>query len=173
MPAKWKSAGGFHGLAARAAALNDSAAGPVTWGVPDPPMPRTLYHFLADVVLIAHIAFVGFVVIGLALVFFGGAFRWKWVRRRSFRLAHLGAIGIVVAQAWCGIVCPLTTLEMFFRGKAGDATYEGTFIAHWLHRLIFFDAPPWVFTLCYSLFALAVIASWWFVRPARNNLQRR
>lgn len=128
-------------------------------------MPRTLYHFLADGVLVAHIAFVGFVVIGLLLILLGGVRRWSWVRNRWFRRAHLAAIGIVVVQAWLGIVCPLTTLEMFFREKAGDATYQGTFIAHWLHRLLFFDAPLWVFTVCYTAFALAVIASWWFVRP--------
>lgn len=68
-------------------------------------------------------------------------------------------------QAWAGIICPLTTLEMFLREKAGEATYQGTFIAHWLHHLLFIDAPLWVFTVCYTAFALAVIAGWWFVRP--------
>lgn len=131
-------------------------------------MPRNLYHFLADGVLVTHIAFVGFVVIGLLLILVGGLRRWSWVRNRWFRRAHLAAIGLVVAQAWCGVICPLTTLEMFLREKAGDATYQGTFIAHWLHRLLFFNAPPWVFTACYSVFALAVIASWRFVRPRRR-----
>lgn len=128
-------------------------------------MSRTLYHLLADGVLFTHIAFVGFVVIGLVLILLGGFRGWSWVRNRWFRYAHLAAIGLVVVQAWLGIVCPLTTLEMHLREKAGDATYQGTFIAHWLHRLLFFNAPPWVFTLYYTAFALAVIASWWLVRP--------
>ncbi len=128
-------------------------------------MSRTLYHLLADGVLFTHIAFVGFVVIGLVMILLGGFRGWSWVRNRWFRYAHLAAIGLVVVQAWLGIVCPLTTLEMHLREKAGDATYQGTFIAHWLHRLLFFNAPPWVFTLYYTAFALAVIASWWLVRP--------
>lgn len=39
-----------------------------------------------------------------------------------------------------------------------------TFLGHWLHRLLFFNAPLRVFTVCYTAFGLAVIASWWFVR---------
>lgn len=128
-------------------------------------MLRAIYHFFADAVLVSHLAFVGFVVIGLALVLLGGVCRWSWVRNRWFRLAHLAAIGLVAVQAWLGVICPLTTLEMRLREKAGDATYEGTFIAHWMHRLLFFDAAPWVFTVCYTVFALAVIASWWLVSP--------
>jgi len=61
-------------------------------------------------------------------------------------VAHFVAIGIVVAQAWLGVLCPLTSLEMFFRERAGGATYQGSFIAHWLHALLFSDAPLWVFT---------------------------
>ena len=135
-------------------------------------MPRPLYHLLADGVLVTHIAFVGFVVIGLVMILLGGLRGWSWVRNRWFRRAHLSAIGIVVVQAWLGIICPLTTLEMFFRGKAGDATYQGAFIAHWLHRLLFFDAPLWVFTVCYTAFGLAVIASWWFVKPGSDQFRR-
>lgn len=132
-------------------------------------MPATLHRALADAVLICHVAFVAFVVLGLILILLGGCLDWSWVRNRRFRFCHLAAIGIVVIQAWLGIICPLTTLEMHLREKAGDTTYQGTFIAHWLQRILFFDAPLWVFTVCYTLFALAVIASWWRVRPVRKS----
>ncbi len=131
-------------------------------------MPAAIYRMLADAVLICHVAFVAFVVIGLLLILLGGCFDWSWVRNRRFRFSHLAAIGIVVIQAWLGIICPLTTLEMHLREKAGDTTYQGTFIAHWLQRILFFDAPLWVFTACYTIFALAVIASWWWVRPVKR-----
>lgn len=131
-------------------------------------MPAALYRALADTVLICHVAFVAFVVLGLMLILLGGWLKWSWVRNRCFRFCHLGAIGIVVIQAWFGVICPLTTLEMHLRELAGDTTYHGTFIAHWLQRILFFDAPLWVFTVCYTIFALAVIASWWRVRPVRK-----
>lgn len=126
------------------------------------------FHLLADGVLILHIAFVAFVVLGLPLILLGGRLGWSWVRDLRFRICHLAAIGLVVIQALLGVICPLTTLEMHFRERAGDATYQGGFIAHWLHRILFFNAPLWVFTACYSLFGLAVIASWWWVRPSKR-----
>ncbi len=124
-----------------------------------------LYRTLADLVLITHVAFVGFVVIGLLLIIVGGFCGWKWVRNPWFRALHLAGIGLVVAQAWLGIVCPLTTLEMYLRGQADDEAYGGTFVAHWLQRLLYYTAPWWVFTLCYTLFGLAVAGSWLRIRP--------
>jgi multisubunit Na+/H+ antiporter MnhB subunit len=128
-------------------------------------MPADLNRALADLVLVAHVAFVAFVVFGLLLILCGGVMGWRWVRNPWFRVAHLAAIGLVVLQAWLGIVCPLTTLEMHLREAAGDAIYSETFIAHWLHRALFFQAPMWAFTVCYTLFGLAVVMSWIKFRP--------
>lgn len=125
------------------------------------------YHLLADIVLVVHVAFVAFVVLGLILILLGGIRDWGWIRDPWFRSIHLGGIGLVVVQAWLGIVCPLTTLEMHFREHAGDATYGGTFIAHWLHKLLFYQVPPWVFVVGYSLFGLAVVVSWIKFRPRK------
>ena len=128
-------------------------------------MPAEINRALADLVLVAHVAFVVFVVFGLLLILCGGVMGWRWVRNPWFRVAHLAAIGLVVLQAWLGIVCPLTTLERHLREAAGDAIYSETFIAHWLHRVLFFQAPMWAFTVCYTLFGLAVVMSWIQFRP--------
>jgi hypothetical protein len=80
-------------------------------------------------------------------------------------LAHLIAIGVVVLQSWLGIICPLTTWEMALREKAGDAVYAGTFVSHWLETILYYSAPAWVFVLCYTVFGLLVLASWFWVRP--------
>lgn len=121
----------------------------------------------ADAVLVVHAGFVGFVVVGQALIVAGLALGWRWVRNRRFRLAHLAAIGIVVLQAWAGVLCPLTILENALRRRAGEAAYAGSFIEHWLHRVIYYDAEPWVFTVAYTAFAALVAATWYFGRPAR------
>jgi hypothetical protein len=63
---------------------------------------------------------------------------------------HLVAIGIVTVQAWLGVICPLTSLEMFLRDKAGDPTYDGTFVAHWLRKFLYYEAPWWVFVIWVS-----------------------
>lgn len=123
------------------------------------------WDLLADGVLVLHALFVAFVVVGQLLILIGLLRKWSWVRGFRFRLAHLGAIGIVVLQAWAGIPCPLTILESLLRERAGGDAYPGSFLAWWLHRLIFFDAPLWVFTLVYSLFGALVVATWYWGRP--------
>lgn len=129
------------------------------------------FQLLADAVLTLHVALVLFVVGGLVVVLVGNLRKWPWVNALWFRLAHLATIAFVAAEAWLGIVCPLTTLEMWLRSKVSDATYEGSFIEHWLQALLFWQAPPWVFTATYSVFALAVAAAWWRF-PPRNKSQR-
>ena len=123
----------------------------------------------ADALLLTHVLFVAFVVFGLALIFVGKLFNWTWVRNPWFRIVHLAAIGIVVLQSWLGIICPLTTWEMALRERAGGITYSGTFISHWLESLLYYQAPAWVFTVVYTVFAAAVVVSWFWVRPRRLN----
>lgn len=128
---------------------------------------QTLYLVAADAVLLVHALFVAFVVLGLAMILIGGARTWRWVRNPWFRILHLAAIGIVVAQSWLGRLCPLTTLESALRMRAGDAAYTGAFIAHWVEAALYYRAPEWVFTLVYTAFGAVVIASWLLVRPRR------
>ncbi len=123
------------------------------------------YAMAADALLITHVAFVLFVVLGLVLVFVGKAKHWPWVRNPWFRVAHLFAIGVVVVQAWLGLICPLTIWEIQLRAKAGQTIYDGSFISHWLGELLYYDAPAWVFTFAYTSFGLLVLLSWIWVRP--------
>ncbi len=126
-----------------------------------------LYLIAADSILFAHALLVGFVVIGLLLIYAGKWLRWSWVCNRRFRIVHLITIVIIVLQSWLGLVCPLTVWEMSLRGRAGDAVYAGSFIAHWLERLLYYQAPEWVFVMVYTLFGSLVAASWYWVRPKR------
>jgi hypothetical protein len=133
-----------------------------------------MWALLANAVLLLHAAVVLFVVGGLVLVWLGnvgtaaGRPRWPWVNTRWFRALHALAIATVVAQSWLGITCPLTTLEWWLRAQAGQGVHGGQgFIEHWLHRLLFFEAPPWVFVLAYTAFGALVLWSWlrWPPRP--------
>lgn len=130
------------------------------------------YALFADLVLALHVALVLFVVGGFVAIVVGNLRGWRGVNRLGFRIAHLAAIGIVVAEAWFGVVCPLTSLEMWLRAEARGATYAGGFIEHWLSRILYHDLPPWLFTAAYSLFGLAVAASWWFFPPRRRRDER-
>ncbi len=128
-----------------------------------------LYSLLADTVLIIHFAFVVFVVFGLVLILFGLLNRWSWVRNRVFRVTHLVAVGVVVLQAWLGQLCPLTIWENELRRRAGELDYSETFVEHWLHEILFYQAEPWVFTTSYTCFGALVVLVWFLERHGRQR----
>jgi len=120
-------------------------------------------HLLADLVLLVHFAFAAFVVAGLVLTWAGAALGWSWVRNRHFRIAHLLAIGIVAAEGAVGLTCPLTWIEDALRGTDPGSA----FVARWIHRLLFYEAPAWVFTSVYLAWAGAALLTWRLVPPRR------
>lgn len=135
-----------------------------------------MFSLLADAVLALHFATVMFVVGGLILIVVGNLKGWRWVNSLWFRLLHLVAIAIVVAEAWLGIPCPLTTLEMWLRAQSGAgsaANYSESFVGHWLQRLLFYSAPPWVFVLAYTVFGALVVAVWFRFPPEFRRRDRR
>jgi hypothetical protein len=124
------------------------------------------YAILADAILLLHFAFVLFVIGGLITIWAGFFARWKFVRNPWFRLGHLLAMGVVVAESVCGVICPLTTWEADLRLKAGEApSYAGSFIQHWVHRVMFFEVPESAFTVIYIVFFALIVLSLVVVRP--------
>jgi len=127
------------------------------------------YSFFADTLLVVHFAFVVFVVVGFLLILVGLLARWSWVHNRTFRITHLAAIGIVVLQAWFGQICPLTIWENELRRLAGQTSYAETFVEHWLHKVLFYQAEPWIFTTIYTLFGILVVLVWVLDRRYRTD----
>ncbi len=125
----------------------------------------TVYLLAADAILLLHVLFVVFVVLALVLIFVGKALAWSWVRNPWFRLSHLIATSVVVVQSWLRVICPLTTIEMAIRTRANDTIYSGSFISHWLETILYYQAPPWVFIVCYTVFGALVVVSWFWVHP--------
>ncbi|MBN3787035.1 DUF2784 domain-containing protein [Burkholderia sp. Ac-20353] len=120
--------------------------------------------WLANTVLVVHAMLVIFIVGGLLAIWVGAAFKRNWVRNRAFRIAHLGAIGIVAALAALDLPCPLTVLEDWLRiGRAGP---QG-FIQHWVSVWMYYDLPAWVFAVVYVAFLLVVVVTWRRIPPRR------
>jgi hypothetical protein len=119
---------------------------------------------MADLLLVVHFLIVGFIVGGLVLVWVGAALQWQWSRNRWFRYVHLGAIAFVAAEALLGIACPLTVWEDLMRGEVRPESFVG----RWVHRLLYYRAPEWVFTAGYALWALATLLTLWLVPPRRK-----
>ena len=122
-------------------------------------------RLLADVILVAHFLIAAFIVAGLALVWIGASRHWQWVRNPWFRYLHLAAIGVVAAEALLGIACPLTVWEDLLRGGLRPES----FVARWVHRLLYYRAPEWVFAAAYAAWALATLLTLWLVPPKRRD----
>ena len=119
---------------------------------------------LADALLVVHFLIAGFIVGGLILVWVGALAGWRWTRNRPFRYLHLAAIVFVAAEALLGQACPLTVWEDALRGGARP----DSFIGRWLYRLLYYDAPEWLFTLAYALWAGAALVTLRLVPPRKR-----
>jgi hypothetical protein len=121
--------------------------------------------WIANAVLVVHALFVAFVVGGLAFVWLGAWRGWNTARSFHFRALHLAAILFVALESLAGVACPLTVWEDSLRG--GNANAD--FIARWLHRVLYYDFPAWVFTLVYLLFAMAAVFTYFLIPPRKPS----
>ncbi|HXM83504.1 MAG TPA: DUF2784 domain-containing protein [Burkholderiales bacterium] len=119
---------------------------------------------IADALLIAHFAIAAFIVGGLVLVWAGAALGWRWVRNRWFRYLQLAAIAFVAAEAVLGVACPLTVWEDMLRG----GLRAESFIGRWVQRLLYYQAPEWIFTAGYVCWTLATLITLRLVPPRRK-----
>jgi len=121
--------------------------------------------FWADILGVVHALIVLFVVGGEGLILAGWRRGWAWTRQPKFRRAHAATIAVVMALAATGQWCPLTVWESELRQSAGEAGYATGFIATWLDRLLYFEAPLWVFAIAYAAFAALVAWTYWKYPP--------
>jgi uncharacterized protein DUF2784 len=119
---------------------------------------------VADALLVVHFVIAAFIVGGLVLVWLGAALGWQWSRNPWFRYLHLGAIVLVAAEAVVGVACPLTVWEDMLRGGVRPESFVG----RWVQRLLYYQAPEWVFTIAYVLWTAATLLTLWLVPPRRR-----
>jgi len=86
-----------------------------------------IYRLAADGILILHLFFVLFVLLGGLLVLLRPSFLW----------VHLAAVIWGVLVEWADWLCPLTPLENLFRKMGGKSGYPGGFIEHYLTPLLY------------------------------------
>lgn len=86
-----------------------------------------LYRFGADAILLLHLTFIAFVILGGLLA--------VWRRRVIFLHIPAAAWGVFIELT--GRVCPLTFLENALLIKAGTAGYSESFVEHYLLCIIY------------------------------------
>jgi len=104
-----------------------------------------LARLLADGVVVLHLAFVAFVLLGGVLV---------W-RRPVVALVHLPALAWGIYVELTATACPLTPWENALRHAAGQAGYEGTFVDRYVVPIVY---PPGLTPHMQALLGAALIA---------------
>jgi hypothetical protein len=130
-----------------------------------------IYRALADLVLLFHLAFVLFVLLGGLLV----------LRRPPFAWLHLPCAAWGVLIEFAGWICPLTPLEVSLRMRGGESGYAGGFIAHYVTAALYPAGLTRGVQVVLGAFALLLnltIYSWivarrrrTFDRPSRGETQ--
>jgi hypothetical protein len=88
-------------------------------------------HIAADIVVAIHFTWILFL-IGGAII--GRRVRWvMWV--------HVAALGYSVLLQLFSWICPLTYLEFWLRNRGERETYSGSFIGHYLEKLVYMEVP--------------------------------
>jgi hypothetical protein len=105
-----------------------------------------VYLVLADIVVLLHLAWIGFLLVGAL---------WG-VRHRAVAVAHIGGLVFAVVMQVMGWYCPLTDLEFWLRTRyAHGMAWPGSFIAHYAEKIIYLEIPWWlIFVLTLVLCAL-------------------
>ena len=86
-----------------------------------------IYSLLADLLMVLHVVFIGFVLLGALLV----------LKRPRVVWLHLPSCFWGITVEFTGWICPLTPLEIEFRLKAGEEGYSSSFVAEYLLPLIY------------------------------------
>lgn len=120
------------------------------------------FRIAADLVLVLHLAFIAFVVLGALLVL-----RYRWFVYIHVPAAIWGAFVEIT-----GRICPLTIWENSFRESAGETGYADSFIEHYLLPVIYpagltHNIQMWIAGLV--IVANVVIYGWLLYRWNRSR----
>lgn len=104
-----------------------------------------IFKLLADTAVLLHFLWIVFLVAGAV-----------WGKRYALvKFLHLSGLAFALVIQVLGWYCPITHLEVWLRSRHDPALgYAGSFIAHYLEKLVYIEAPPWViFILTVLLFS--------------------
>lgn len=108
-----------------------------------------IYQVLADGVVILHLFFIVFVVLGGMLVLVRPKIIW----------IHIPCVIWGVLIELTGGICPLTPLELYLRSEAGESTYTGDFVIHYIEPIIYPDGLTRELQILFSALVIMVNAA--------------
>ena len=126
-----------------------------------------LYKILADTIVVIHFAWILFMLLGFILTLYGFFWR-KFFDKWLFRILHLCGIIYVGLLTLLGQYCPLTIVENTLRSQYDTGLrYPGSFIIHYVEKLVYPDVNPRIILIPTILIALFTIMVFIFEPPAK------
>lgn len=126
------------------------------------------HKIFADAIIVLHFLYILFMLLGFLLTGYALFFRQKFFDWWLFRSLHLLGIFYVVSLSILGKYCPLTILENELRLKhEAYSVYSGSFIIHYLEKLVYPDVNPLVIqipTVFLAIFTIVVF----IIRPPKK-----
>ena len=129
-----------------------------------------IFKVFADLIVVIHFTWILFMLVGFILTLCG--FFWReffdwWL----FRTVHLFGIVYVTSLALLREYCPLTILENSLRERYNhDLTYPGSFIAHYIEKLVYPDVNPLIILI--PLVIIAVFTMIIFILRLPEKIKR-
>ena len=123
------------------------------------------YQFLADGVVVLHLLFILFVVLGGIMTLVLPKVIW----------VHIPCVIWVVIIEFTGKICPLTPLENELRSRAGQGMYSGDFVFHYIEPMIYLEGLTRQFQIILGVLAALVnmiVYGWIYHRKKRKGLKK-
>ena len=126
------------------------------------------YKIFADAIIVVHFLYILFMLLGFLLTGYALFFREKFFDWWLFRSLHLLGIFYVASLSILGKYCPLTILENELRLKYEVfSVYSGSFIVHYLEKLVYPDVNPLVIQIPTVFLAIFTIVMF-IVKPPKK-----
>jgi len=126
------------------------------------------YKIFADTIIVVHFLYILFMLLGFLLTIYAVLFREKFFDWWLFRSLHLLGIFYVASLSILGKYCPLTILENELRLKYEVfSVYSGSFIIHYLEKLVYPDVNPLVIQIPTVFLAIFTIVMF-IVKPPKK-----
>ena len=130
-----------------------------------------LSELMADMVVAAHIGYFLFVVGGFLAILVGWRRGWEWIRNPWFRICHLAAVYIVIAEDVFQFECPLNTMEWNLRSSNVTPAEASSGVSFILNQLLRHTIPGEVLHVIYWSLGILLLLLLIAVPPSRRALR--
>ncbi len=129
-----------------------------------------MYRIIADMLIVIHFIWIVFMIwVFLKTIISVIKKNYKFLNNVIIRTLHLLGIFLVAIFIIIDKPCPITIWENKFRMLAGETVYKGSFIVHYIEKLVYPDVPPYIVEIPSILIGLITVIFYIFIFPFKKK----